>query len=199
VTDDDRAQDVRPRVVPEAVAGGGILVVKRLLLGRALRVNDRLERLVLDADPLGRATRLLGVLGRDERDRFAEIADAVDREDGLVGELEAVRLRARHVGVGEDGVDAGHRHRLRVVDLRDPSMRVGAAQRVAPEHSRGEEVARVGELPRHLGHGVRAPDALADAPELELPSPGRLYQPVARRCGHPPPSAARRTASKIFA
>ena len=54
-------------------------------LGRALHVGDRLERLVLDADPLGGAARLLGVLGGDERDRLAEVADAVDREHGLVG------------------------------------------------------------------------------------------------------------------
>ena len=62
------------------------------LLGRALHVGDRLERLVLDADPLGRAPRLLGMLGGDERDRLAVVEDAVDREHRLVGELEPVGL-----------------------------------------------------------------------------------------------------------
>ena len=60
------------------------------LLGRALHVGDRLERLVLDDDLLGGAARLLGMLGRDERDGLAVVEDAVDREHRLVGELEPV-------------------------------------------------------------------------------------------------------------
>ena len=66
--------------------------VERLLLGRPLGVDDGLERLVLDDDRLGRAPRLLGMLGGDERDRLAVVADAVDREHRLVAELEPVGL-----------------------------------------------------------------------------------------------------------
>ena len=110
------ADDVRARIVAVAVAHRRPLRVERLLLGRALRVDDRLERLVLDADPLGGAARLLGMLGGDERDRLAEVAHAVDREHGLVGELEPVALLARHVVVREHGVHAGHRDRLGDVD-----------------------------------------------------------------------------------
>ena len=44
---------------------------------------------------LGGAARLLGMLGGDERDRLAEVEDAVDREHRLVGELEPVALLAR--------------------------------------------------------------------------------------------------------
>ena len=66
--------------------------MERLLLRRALGIDDRLERLVLDLDPLGSAARLLGMLGSDKRHGLAEVADAVDREHGLVGELEPVRL-----------------------------------------------------------------------------------------------------------
>ena len=69
--------------------------MERRLLGRALHVDHRLERLVLDPDRRGRAARLLGLLGGDERDRLAEVADAVDRQHGLVGELEAVGLLRR--------------------------------------------------------------------------------------------------------
>ena len=65
------------------------------MLGRALGIDDGLERLVLDVDRLRRAPRLLGMLGCDERDRLAVVADAVDREHRLVGELEAVRLAGR--------------------------------------------------------------------------------------------------------
>src|SRR3954447_8583477 len=65
-----RTQHVRPRVVAKAVAGSRAAVVDRRLLGRALGVDDRLERLVLDAHPLGRTARLLGVLARDESHRL---------------------------------------------------------------------------------------------------------------------------------
>ena len=95
VPDHDRADDVRPRVVAVAVAHRRPVGMERLLLGRALRVDDELERLVLDDDRLGRAARLLRVLGGDERDRLAVVADAVDREHRLVGELEPVGLAAR--------------------------------------------------------------------------------------------------------
>ena len=95
VADHDRAQDVRPRVVAEAVAGGRVLVVDRRLLHGALHVGHRLERLVLDPHLLGRPPRLLGMLGGDEGDRLAEVAHLVDREHRLVRELEPVGLRAR--------------------------------------------------------------------------------------------------------
>ena len=92
---DDRADDVRPRIVAVAVALGRPVGVELGPLGRALHVGHGLERLVLDPDLLGRAARLLGMLGGDERDRLAEVADAVDREHRLVAELEAVALLAR--------------------------------------------------------------------------------------------------------
>ena len=103
------------------------------LLGRALHVGDGLERLVLDADLLGGAARLLGVLGGDERDRLAEVAHAVDREHRLVGELEPVALLAGNVLVREHGMDAGHRDRLGDVD-RDGCARARAGcERVWPQ------------------------------------------------------------------
>jgi hypothetical protein len=108
------------------------------------------------------------VLGGDERDRLAEVAHPVDREHGLVRELEPVALGARDVGVRQQGVYARHRERLGNVDLENPRMRVRAADGVAPEHPCREEVARVRELARDLRNRVDAPDGLADAPELEL-------------------------------
>ena len=87
---DDRPDDVRPRVVAVAVAVRRPVGMKLRALGRALHVGDRLERLPLDDDRLGRAPGLLRVLGGDERVGLAEVADAVDREHGLVAELEAV-------------------------------------------------------------------------------------------------------------
>ncbi len=170
VPDDDRAQHVRPRVLPEAVAGGRAPVVDRRLLSGVLGVDDRLEGLVFDRDLLGRAPRLLRVLGGDEGDRLAEIADAVDGQHGLVGELEPVGLRAGDVGVGQHSVDAGHRKRLRDVEPQDAGVRVGAAHRVAPEHPGGDQVARVGELAGDLRDRVDPLDALPDPADLELRS-----------------------------
>ena len=187
VADDDRADDVRARIVAVAVAVRPALRVDRLHLGRALRVDDRLERLVLDADLGGGAARLLGMLGRDHGNRLAEVAHAVEREHRLVGELEAVALLAGNVLVREHRVDARHPGRARRVDRRDEGVRVRASDRMAPEHLGGVEVARVGELARHLGDGVGPPHGLADASQLEL----------ARGRAHAAPAAAR-TASKIF-
>ncbi len=167
VRDHDRPEDVRPRVVAEPVARGRVPGMQRVLFRRALGVDDELEFLVLDADALRRAPRLLRVLGGDQRDRLTEVADAVDREHRLVGELEPVRLGPRDVVVREHRVHAGHRQRLGDVELDDPRVRMWAAQRVAPEHPLGVEVARVGELARHLRDGIDPVDALAHPPKLE--------------------------------
>ena len=75
--------------------------------------------------------RLLERLGGDDRDGLAVVAHAVDREHGLVGELEPVGLRAGHVGVREHGVDAGQLQRRGDVDRDDARVRV-RARSVAP-------------------------------------------------------------------
>ena len=167
VPDHHRANDVGARVLAEAVAGSGAVGMERLLLGRQLGVRDGRQLLVGDLDRGGGAAGLLGALGGDDRHRLAVVAHAVDGEHRLVGDLEAVRLRARDVGVGQDGVDAGRGEGGGDVDREDARVRVRAAQRVAPEHARRLEVARERELALRLRHGVGAEDALADAPVLE--------------------------------
>src|SRR5205085_14459 len=57
VADHDRADDVRTIVVAEAVARGRAALVDRFSLGRMLRVDDGLERLVSDLDLFRRSTR----------------------------------------------------------------------------------------------------------------------------------------------
>src|SRR4029078_9442726 len=84
-----------------------------------------------------------------------------------VGELEAVALLARHVAMREDGMDAGHPSGLRGADALHLRGRVRAADSVAVEHPRGEQVARIRELAGALRDGVDAADGLADATELE--------------------------------
>ena len=188
VADDDVSHDVRALVLAITVGHRRPVGMERLLLGRALHVDDRLEQLVLDLDGRRRPARLFRLLGRDERDGLAVVAHAVAREDGLVGELEPVRLRPRNIGVGEHGVHAWQADGLRDVERDDPRVRVRAADGLAPEHPGRLEVARVGELARHLGDAVVALGRLADPAEAEL-----LGRARRAHC------AASLTASKIFA
>ena len=96
VHDPHRAHDVRARVVQVVVARVRLAVrVQRLRLGRALRIDDRRQRLVVDDDQLRGAPCLLRMLGGDDRNRLAEVAHAVDREHRLILELEPVRLAPR--------------------------------------------------------------------------------------------------------
>ena len=79
-------------------------------------VGHRLEHVVVDHDLLRRLPRHLGVVGRDEGDRLALVADHVDRQHRLVGDLEPVGLVARHVLVRQDGEHARRGQRLTDVD-----------------------------------------------------------------------------------
>ena len=190
VADDEVANDVRAVVLAVAVRHRRPVGVQRRLLGGALHVDDRFEQLVLDADGCRSAARLLRLLGGDERDRLAVVADALGGEHGLVGELEPVRLLAGDIAVREHGVDARHPHRLRDVELDDLRVRMRAADGDAPEHPGRVQVARVGELARHLRRRVVPRGRVTDTSELELCL--RARRAHARE-------AARRTASKIFA
>ncbi len=183
--DHDRAHDVRVRVVTVTVAHRRPVGMQRLELGRPLGVDDRLERLVLDADRGGSAARLLGLLRGHDRDRLPEVADAVGGKHRLVLELEAVRLLAGNVVLREHRVHAGHAHGSGDVDGDHACVRIWAADGVAPEHPRDLEVARVRERTRDLGHGV-----VAAHPDLG---------PAMRNAGGSAHrSAASCTASRIF-
>ena len=127
------------------------------------------------------------MLRRDQRDRLAEVADAVDRQHRLVTKLEAVALLSRDVLVRQHGVHARHSERARHVDRVDAGVCVRAPHRVAPEHARFMQIARVRELAGDLRDRVLAQQALADPAEHDL----------LRRRAHR--DAASRTASKIFA
>jgi hypothetical protein len=168
VLDHDRADDVRPRVVAVAVTHRRPLRVEGQLLARALGVDDRFERLIVDLDLLGCAAGLLRMLRGHDRDRLPEVPDAVHREHRLVWELEPVALGARHVFLREHRMNARHRQRGTHLDGAEASVRVRAAQRVTPEHPRCMEVTRVRELAGRLRDRVVAPDALADPTDLEL-------------------------------
>ncbi len=189
VPDEERAHDVRARIVPVAVAHRGAVGVERLLLRRPLRVDDRLEWLVLDANPLGRAARLLRMFRGYERNRFSEVTHALVGEHRLVLELEPVALLTGNIFLRQHCVHAGHTDRPRDVDRRDARMGVRTAHRVAPEHPCRLQVAGIGELPGDLRNAVDTRNALTDASELEFRRGGPAHNDA----------AAIRTASKILA
>ena len=168
VPDHDGAHDVGARVVAVAVTHRRAVGVERRHLGRARHVVHGGQRLVLDGDGSHRPAGLLERLRGDDRDGLAVVAHAVDREHGLICELETVGLRPRHVGVREHGVHARQRERRRDVDGEDARVRVRAPQRRAVQHPGDAEIARVGELAAHLRHAVQSFDDLADATAHEL-------------------------------
>ena len=190
VPDHQVPDDVRAVVLAVTMHHRRPVGVERRLLGGTLHVDHGLEQLVLRPHRRGRAARLLGLLGRDESDRLAVVAHPIGCQHGLVGELQAVRLLARHVSVSEDGVYAGHRERLEDVEGDDLGVGVRAAHGDAPEHSGRTQVARVLELARHLRRRVVPRPGVADSGP---PEQGLLL------CGRTHARAASRTASKILA
>ena len=129
---------------------------------RVLGLRHRTQDLVFDAHLLRGTSCLLGMVGRDQRDRLAPVADKVEREHRLILDLEAIELHAWHVLVSEHRVNAGHRTRFRCVDRRDPRVGMRAAHRRAPQHVFGMKVGRIGECAADLGWAVDPLDAFAD-------------------------------------
>jgi hypothetical protein len=153
----------------------------------AVHVRDRLRRLVADLDERRRAACGLRMVGGDDRDRLALVADPVPRQHGLIGQLEPVGLDAWDVLVGEDGEHARDGERAREVDRVDARGRMRAAQGRAPQRAVAPQVRRVRELAARLERAVRSPRVGADA----VAHAGR------RDDGHRA-FAASRTASMIF-
>ena len=126
------------------------------------RVGDGLPDVVRDLDQVQRAAGGLRVVGGHQRDRFALVADPVDGEHRLVPALEAVGVGARHVLVGEHREHSRQGERSRRLQPDDGRVRVGAAQRRAPQHAVHPEVGGERELPLHLRGAVRSRRAGAD-------------------------------------
>jgi hypothetical protein len=187
--------------------GGGVVhLVPGRVPQRGARVGDRLQHVVVDVDAGGGQPGGLRVVGGDQRHRFALVADDVEGQHRLVGQLEPVDLLARHVVGGEHGGDAGGGQRRAGVDRADPGVGVRAAQGDPPEHVLHPEVAAVGELATDLQDAVGPLGVVADpaaaGPGQVLRCPGRR---AGRRAHRSPPavgsairSAASRTASRIF-
>ena len=106
---------------PDEVAVGVDRVRRLGLQG----VDQRVGGFVVDDDGLEGPAHRGGVVGGDDGDRLALVADHVRGQHRLVGMIEAVGGAAGHVGSGQDGVDAGEGDRRADVDGPDPGRRVG--------------------------------------------------------------------------
>ena len=80
----------------------------------------------------------------------------------------AVMQHARHVLMGQHGLDAGIGERLADVDALDAGMGDGGALDLAVQHAGQLDVAGIFGLARHLLQHVLALDALADDLEIAL-------------------------------
>ena len=117
-------------------------------------IDERLERLVVDLDELGRVDGVRTGVGDHDRDAVALVVDLADREREVLGALHVLGHRpgARHrrlpvvaqVGAGEHGDDALGGRRSRRVDRDDPRVRVRAADDGHHDRAREVDVVDVG-------------------------------------------------------
>ena len=101
-------------------------------------VVDRGQFLVFGDDVLDRRLGDVRVGGHHDRDRLADEAHLVDRQDRLVVERRAVIGIGDHLADivgGEHAMNAGNLLRRAGVDRLDPAMRDGAAKDLAVQHA----------------------------------------------------------------
>jgi len=126
--------------VEDVVVGAALEVVadhRRAVLQRPLRVDHRLQFLVLDVDQFERVAGRVTILGDDEGDLLALEADLVGGQHRL--HVCGDRPHPGHppllqVGAGEDGVDARVLQRRGGVDRSDAGVGEGAPQHRPMEH-----------------------------------------------------------------
>lgn len=184
--------DVGVRDVAAVVVGAVLVDEDRAGGGGGGLVGDERQLPVLHLDLGGGAARGLRVVGGDDRDRLAVVADLAVGEDRGVPDLQPV---VAHVGgqvvVGHDGVHAGGGERLAGVDGDDLGVCDGGAQDLAPEHVLVPHVGRVRELAGDLEDAVRAERGLADAALGPGALGGRAGAPLAAML-RPPRTGGRR-------
>ena len=164
--------------VREVVAAVLLVEERRVRLERPLRIDDRVERLVLDLDEL--AAVLGDVAGRGDHggDGLADVANAVDWQQRAVP---FPRLRPRRAGddLGhslevagrDDGGDPVERPRLRRANTKDVRVRVRAADERNVEHPRQAHVVE---------------ESCAAAEELRVLHAWQALTDVAERPAHRP-------------
>ena len=129
---------------------------------RLVGIEHCRQRLVDDLDFRQRAPRDQRVFGCDRRHLLADVAHLAARHDRLVVHEHAEVVDARHVGTGDDALDARHGLGFRRVDRDDAGVRVRAAQHGHVQHVRHHHVAGIFERARHLARRIEPPHVGAD-------------------------------------
>ncbi len=169
------------------VAAGEVHVAVDVAVGvdrrrgeRLERIGQRRQRLVLDGDGGARPLRGDEVLGGDQSDRLADVADVVVGEHVLVAGDQAEH-EVGHVPRAHHGVHArASRGRARGRS-QDPRVRVRRAQDRAVQHALDSQVVGVGEGSRGLLGGVVAAGRRADRVQR-----GPAWVSHRRSAGRPP-------------
>ena len=172
------------------VVGLALLVVadqRRVVVERLARVDDGVERLVVDVDQLQRVARDV-LVGRDHaRDLLALEADLVAREHGLrvVGDRRHPGQAERLEVLGRDhGGDAGQRERGGGVDRVDPRVGEGRTQDRRVHHPGQADVVEVVALAADEARVLLALQAAeADRPVLDRAHRGTSNRPGAAAPG----------------
>jgi len=102
------------------------------------------------------------MIGSDQGDRLALVADLVERQHRLVGHLHAVGLGSGHVLMREHRMHAGHGAGLARVDGADARGGMRAAQGGGEHHPVDPQIRGVCELARDLEVAVRPRHARPD-------------------------------------
>ncbi len=124
------ADDQVPEHVAVGVDGGGV--------GRGQGVDQRRQLLVGDPDGGRRPAGGLGMVGGHHHHRLTHVAHDLASQHRLIGRLQPVGGRPRHVVGGQHGVHAADAQGRPDVDPGDPGVGVGRAQGVTPQHALGE-------------------------------------------------------------
>jgi hypothetical protein len=141
----------------------------RAVRGRLVRVNHGWQRFVVDVDQLERVVRLIVRFSHDDGDGVADVADDVDRDGAVRGDVQpGIRQEpgagnalqpGLGVGPGEDGHHARRAAGAAGIEAANPGVSVGTPQNRRMEHARKREIGgvagRAGQEPRVLA----APDA----------------------------------------
>ncbi len=186
--DDDRTARVGVAAADDEVAEHVAVGVQRRRVDRELGVDERLEHFVVDDDRRARAPRGLGMVGGDHRDRLAHVAHDVVGEHRLVAVLEAVAVRPGTSSAVSTACTPAIASAGPMSMRADAGRRVRRAQRLAPQHALGPQVAGERELAPHLGDAVGPDRALADAARVTSGVDVRVTTLTSR-----PPSASTAT------
>jgi hypothetical protein len=168
----ERCVDVALVKLPAREQVAFVVNERRAFLQRGGRIRDDRQLLVVDVDQLDGRERGVLVLGRDDRDRLAVIANDAVREhvrprfqradlERLAGNVDPDRVLG-HVLRGQDRGDARYSFSGRRVDAEQPRVRdVGAFQH-GVQHPGQREVRRVARAPGDLFYRVVADERASD-------------------------------------